>query len=257
MPMSFDGLAANTSGWSIGPRARGTGSIGCAARIQHSLPIGHYATATAEHREPYESRGSRTVLGAPEGESPSGDSSFATEIGCPRYVRSYPVSDHIADIAALPKSARSGLMRTVTRSAFSFHIAIRTRVSKRGPSARYTECPCSRCMYGRADSPSARLHLGPPRQGCVSSSFGHPVWGNPRVRERGASRAARWPNSPEPSPEEEDFQTQDFRPNRNSRSSIGPSPRYRKIHSRPRATPVGLPPECFPSETRPHRTALR
>src|SRR5664280_602217 len=110
MPMSFDGLAANTSGWSIGPRARGTGSIGCAARIQHSLPIGHYATATAEHREPYESRGSRTVLGAPEGESPSGDSSFATEIGCPRYVRSYPVSDHIADIAALPKSAMSGLM---------------------------------------------------------------------------------------------------------------------------------------------------
>src|ERR1035441_1952295 len=75
MPMSFDGLAANTSGWSIGPRARGTGAIGCAARIQHSLPIGHYATAPAEHREPYESRGSRTVLGAPEGESPSGDSS--------------------------------------------------------------------------------------------------------------------------------------------------------------------------------------
>lgn len=75
--MSFDGLAANTSGWSIGPRARGIGSIGCAARIQHSLPIGHYATATAEHREPYESRGSRPVLGAPEGESPSGDSSMA------------------------------------------------------------------------------------------------------------------------------------------------------------------------------------
>jgi hypothetical protein len=29
-------------------------SIGGAARIQHSLPIGHYATATAEHREPYD-----------------------------------------------------------------------------------------------------------------------------------------------------------------------------------------------------------
>src|SRR5258707_15119177 len=62
MLMSFDGLAANTSGWSTGPRARGTGSIGCAARIQRSLPIGHYATATAEHREPYESRGSRPVV---------------------------------------------------------------------------------------------------------------------------------------------------------------------------------------------------
>src|ERR1039458_9462486 len=80
MPMSFDGLAANTSGWSIGPRARGTGSIGCAARTQYSLPTGHYATATAEHREPYESRGSRTVLGAPEGESPSGDSSARISI---------------------------------------------------------------------------------------------------------------------------------------------------------------------------------
>jgi hypothetical protein len=66
--MSFDGLAANISGWSIGPRARETGSIDCAARIRHFLPIGHYATATAEHREPYESRGSRPVLGAPEGE---------------------------------------------------------------------------------------------------------------------------------------------------------------------------------------------
>src|SRR5262249_31661081 len=29
---------------------------------------------TAEHREPYESRGSRTDLGAPRGESPLGDS---------------------------------------------------------------------------------------------------------------------------------------------------------------------------------------
>jgi hypothetical protein len=59
-----------------GPRARGTGSIfGCAARIRHFLAIGHYSTATAEHREPYESRGSRTVLGAPGGESPPGDSS--------------------------------------------------------------------------------------------------------------------------------------------------------------------------------------
>ena len=88
--MSFDGLAANTSGWSIGPRARGTGSIGCAARIQHSLPIGHYATATAEHREPYELRGSRTVLGAPEGESPSGDSSKGEILRLSIALPSYP-----------------------------------------------------------------------------------------------------------------------------------------------------------------------
>ena len=31
---------------------------------------------TVEHREPYESRGSRTVLGAPGGEIPPGDSTL-------------------------------------------------------------------------------------------------------------------------------------------------------------------------------------
>ena len=33
---------------------------------------------TVEHREPCESRGSRTVLGAPGGEIPPGDSTIAT-----------------------------------------------------------------------------------------------------------------------------------------------------------------------------------
>jgi hypothetical protein len=33
---------------------------------------------TVEHREPCESRGSRTVLGAPGGEIPPGDSTFAS-----------------------------------------------------------------------------------------------------------------------------------------------------------------------------------
>jgi len=35
---------------------------------------------TAEHREPYESRGSRTDLGAPGGESPPGDSTVNQNI---------------------------------------------------------------------------------------------------------------------------------------------------------------------------------
>ena len=35
---------------------------------------------TVEHREPCESRGSRTVLGAPGGEIPPGDSSIATNL---------------------------------------------------------------------------------------------------------------------------------------------------------------------------------
>jgi hypothetical protein len=106
--MSFDGLAANTSGWSIGPRARETGSIGCAARIQHSLPIGHYATATAEHREPYESRGSRPVLGAPEGESPSGDSSRAAVAGRRMAQPVYPQLRKYPCVRALTFGAKSG-----------------------------------------------------------------------------------------------------------------------------------------------------
>jgi hypothetical protein len=35
--------------------------------------------ATAEHREPCDSRGSRTVLGAPGGEIPPGDSTDSDE----------------------------------------------------------------------------------------------------------------------------------------------------------------------------------
>ena len=42
-------------------------------------PIGHSVMAMAEHREPCDSRGSCTVLGAPGGETPPGDSSIATD----------------------------------------------------------------------------------------------------------------------------------------------------------------------------------
>ncbi len=62
MPMSFDGRAANLSGWFIRPKVQETGSIGSAERTPASLRIGHYAMATAEHWEPFESRGSRTVV---------------------------------------------------------------------------------------------------------------------------------------------------------------------------------------------------
>jgi hypothetical protein len=41
----------------------------------------------AEHREPCESRGSRTVLGAPGGEIPPGDSTIASFAACPRFGR--------------------------------------------------------------------------------------------------------------------------------------------------------------------------
>src|SRR6266446_156158 len=77
MPMSSAGRAASSSGCVTRPRARETGSTGYAGPTQPSLLIGRYVMATAEHREPCDSRGSCTVLGAPGGEIPSGDSTSA------------------------------------------------------------------------------------------------------------------------------------------------------------------------------------
>src|SRR6516162_8273743 len=72
--MSSAGRAASSSGCVARPRGHETGLTGYAESIQHSSPIGSSVMETAEHREPYESRGSRTDLGAPGGESPPGDS---------------------------------------------------------------------------------------------------------------------------------------------------------------------------------------
>src|ERR1700674_61267 len=78
MPMSFGGRAASSSGCAIRPRGHETGSTGYIGRTPSSSPTGHYVMATAEHREPCESRGSCTVLGAPGGEIPPGDSTVAS-----------------------------------------------------------------------------------------------------------------------------------------------------------------------------------
>src|ERR1700741_1980656 len=72
--MSSAGRAASSSGCLARPRGRETGLTGYVEQIQRSLPTGSSAMETAEHREPYESRGSRTDRGAPGGESPPGDS---------------------------------------------------------------------------------------------------------------------------------------------------------------------------------------
>ena len=71
--MSFGGPAASSSGCAIGPRGDEIGLPGSAGQTRISSLTGSYAMATAEHREPCESRGSRTVLGAPGGEIPPGD----------------------------------------------------------------------------------------------------------------------------------------------------------------------------------------
>src|ERR1700730_2283914 len=74
MLTSSGGYAASSSGCVTRPRAREIGSTGYAGPTQHSLLIGRYVMATAEHREPCDSRGSCTVLRAPGGEIPPGDS---------------------------------------------------------------------------------------------------------------------------------------------------------------------------------------
>jgi methylmalonyl-CoA mutase cobalamin-binding subunit len=75
--MSSAGRAVNSSGCVTTPKEREIGLSGFAAQIRPSSFTGSYGMATAEHREPCESRGSRTVLGAPGGEIPPGDSTKA------------------------------------------------------------------------------------------------------------------------------------------------------------------------------------
>src|SRR5208282_2582208 len=82
--MSFAGRAESTSGCATKPKGREIGLPSCVTQIQSSLLTGSYVMATAEQWEPYESRGSRTVLGEPGGESPPGHSTFATEVIQPR-----------------------------------------------------------------------------------------------------------------------------------------------------------------------------
>src|SRR5437764_13730446 len=79
MPMSSGGHVESSSDCATRPKAREVGLTGYAVPIQPSLHIGRYVMATAEHREPCDSRGSCTVLGAPGGEIPPGDSTLSTE----------------------------------------------------------------------------------------------------------------------------------------------------------------------------------
>ena len=64
--------------------------------------------ATAEHREPCDSRGSCTVLGAPRGEIPPGDSTTAVFKRCLSHVRYHPNSGAKEDIAGGSSGARNG-----------------------------------------------------------------------------------------------------------------------------------------------------
>src|SRR5262249_20921764 len=110
MPMSFGGHVASSSACATRPEVGEIGLSGFAAPTRHSSPIGRYVMATAGHREPCESRGSCTVLGAPEGESPSGDSSIGR---LPAVHGSSPPAETPAVRADMLKSAGSGPGRDI------------------------------------------------------------------------------------------------------------------------------------------------
>src|ERR1700758_3249999 len=80
MPMSSGGPVESSSDCDTRPRVPELGLTGCAVPNPRSSPIGHYVMGTAEHREPCDSRGSCTVLGAPGGEIPPGDSTKAVRL---------------------------------------------------------------------------------------------------------------------------------------------------------------------------------
>src|SRR5215472_11137323 len=125
MPMSSGGYAASSSGCATRPKAREIGSTGYAGPTQHSLLIGRYVMATAEHREPCDSRGSRTVLGAPGGEIPPGDSTTAEILRLLERVSFAPASrpfrqlDRSSVLCQLPTFGEPPLTTTVEPSQSS------------------------------------------------------------------------------------------------------------------------------------------
>src|SRR6266446_1622232 len=88
MPMSSGGHVASSSECATRPKVREIGLTGYAVPTRRSLHIGRYVMATAEHREPCDSRGSCTVLGAPGGETPPGDSTKPAKL---RKSKCFPV----------------------------------------------------------------------------------------------------------------------------------------------------------------------
>src|SRR4029077_4213332 len=92
----------SSSGCVTGPKGQEIGSTGYAGPTQRSLLIGHCVMATAEHREPCDSRGSFTVLGAPRGEIPPGDSTKRVSQNQRRTVmKSITLEEHFATPAFL------------------------------------------------------------------------------------------------------------------------------------------------------------
>ena len=173
--MSSGGHAASSSACAIRPRGEGTGSTGSAERRQRSSPIGRYVMATVEHREPCVSRGSCTVLGAPGGEIPPGDSTILAQ--------DLPVADETPRCGRLPPKSGAGTCGQLPEANYRFLLAhgplpssfrsdprpferASFRPIRRGPDPIRSQCQhlrrragCRRC-FARPKSRRGLRHTG-------------------------------------------------------------------------------------------------
>src|ERR1019366_3489696 len=125
--MSSAGRAASSSGCVARPKEHATGLIGFAVQIRRSSLIGSCVMEAAEHREPCESRGSRTDLGAPGGEIPPGDSTKADK-------------PSRAKIHRCPLLSKSG--QTIAGQNPPLSAIVKKRTNHRGPKSTVVRyCP--------------------------------------------------------------------------------------------------------------------
>src|SRR5262249_24212216 len=104
---SSGGRVESSSDCATRPKVQEIGLTGYAVPTPRSSHIGHYVMATAEHREPCDSRGSCTVLGAPGGEIPPGDSTVASILARSPDFSLSPDSGAKADIPQARLGAKS------------------------------------------------------------------------------------------------------------------------------------------------------
>src|SRR5450631_3088539 len=120
--MSSAGRAVSSNGCVTKPKGRETGLRSCVRQIQSPSLTGSYVMATAEQREPYESGGSRTVLGEPGGESPPGHSTIASCRASKRHVGSTPTTGPAGRQRAPPGRAKGRQRRLLTRRPARLHL---------------------------------------------------------------------------------------------------------------------------------------
>lgn len=137
------------------------GLTGSAGPTRISSLTGSYAMATAELREPCESRGSRTVLGAPGGEIPPGDSTISPSADCllPEQIERAP--NKCRSCSATDRRRRSiAMVRTVVLVGPHVRVLGHT-LPDCEPAARPPRCAQSRPGFLGAWDHKQFFRLGP------------------------------------------------------------------------------------------------